>query len=167
MQSAGLRGPNRGATRFGDNASKERRPLPVSRRSAHLFDQPFGGPFVATLVLGHRRPIGEMLVPLLRGPRTDLARSKDEQMVVGQVCASHPEAGIRDERAKRSNDELALRSPSERFERAVELLPAPGEGAHSFFRDRHVWFECAWRDTSIVIVVDADAVLLFGGAIGL
>ena len=87
-------------------------------------------------------------------------------MVVGEVCAGHPQAGVCDERAERSNHELALGSSPEGFEGTVELLPAAGQGAHSFFRDWHVWFERPRRDTGVVIVVDADTVLFLDGAVG-
>ena len=66
-----------------------------------------------------------------------------------------------------SDDEVALGASPERFECAIELLPAPRQRTNPLLRDRHVRLERAWRDAGVVVVIDADAVLLLGFAIRL
>ena len=139
----------------------------IARSATHLLDQTLGRPVVPSEVLDHDGPVGEVLVPLIRGPRPDLTRPKDEEVIGREVYARDPESGVRDERPEGLNDEVALGPPSERLERPIELLPTARERAHALFGDRHARLECARCDPRVVIVVDANAVLAFGLTIGL
>ena len=88
-------------------------------------------------------------------------------MIGREIGAGDPKAGVRYERPERLNDEVALGGSPQRFERAIELLPAPGQRAHAFFRDGHVRLERARGDARIVVVVDPHPVLSLGLAIRL
>ena len=66
------------------------------------------------------------------------------------------------DRRQMVGETLTERTSAEWLERSVELFPAPSERAHSLFRDGHVRLEGTRRDARVVVVVDADAVLLFG-----
>ena len=101
-----------------------------------------------------------MLVPLLGRPRADFARSKDEEMVLGEIGPGDPKTRVRDEGTEASDDELPLRRTPKRFEGAIELLPATSQRANALLGDRHVRLEGAWGHARVMVVVNANPVLV-------